>query len=151
MTQKKIPNCIGVIMDGNRRWAKGKGQLALKGHEAGGETLKKVVKWSRDSGVNHIIFFTFSTENWNRAPEEVIYLLNLIGVFLKKELNEFHTEGGVLHFVGDLSRFSKELQETLKEAEEKTSKNKGRFCEQIKYFICLFVVIIIFIKTKTDL
>lgn len=122
---KKIPNCIGIIMDGNRRWAKGKGKLALKGHEEGGETLKKVVRWSKDAGIKHVIFFTFSTENWNRSLEEVLYLLNLIGVFLKKELNDFDSEGGVLHFVGDLTRFSDDLQKTLKEAEEKTSHNTG--------------------------
>ena len=112
-------------MDGNRRWAKGRGLLSLKGHHAGGETLKKVIKFAKNAGVEHIIFFTFSTENWARSEEEVSYLLNLIGEFLKKELEYFNSEGGVLHFVGDLSRFSSDLQKEFKESENKTAQNTG--------------------------
>lgn len=123
--ENKIPNCVGIIMDGNRRWAKAQGMLALKGHHAGGETLKKVVQFARDAGVKHIIFFTFSTENWNRSEEEVSYLISLIGVFLEKELEYFNKEGGVLHCVGDMSRFSEDLQKKLKSAEEKTTRNSG--------------------------
>src|SRR4051812_27923512 len=121
----KIPNCVGIIMDGNRRWAKTNGEPLLKGHTAGGDTLKKTIKWVKEAGVKHVIFYTFSTENWSRAPEEVLYLLNLIGSFLRKELNEFHNEGGILHFVGDLSKFSPELQQIFKESEEKTKDNTG--------------------------
>jgi undecaprenyl diphosphate synthase len=123
--ETRIPNCIGIIMDGNRRWAKNRGQSPLKGHSAGGETLKETVRWARDAGIKHIIFYTFSTENWNRSEEEVSYLLNLIGEFMKKEFDNFHKEGGVLHFVGDLSKFSSDLQKTLKEAREKTKNNSG--------------------------
>lgn len=112
-------------MDGNRRWAKNKGMLALKGHHAGGEKLKEVVRWARDAGVKHLIFYAFSTENWNRTKEEVSYLLNLIGEFLQKEIDRFHTEGGVLHCVGEMSRFSPDLQQVLKEMEEKTKNNAG--------------------------
>ncbi len=123
--ENKIPNCVGIIMDGNRRWAKAQGMLALKGHQAGGESLKKVVQFARDAGVKHIIFFTFSTENWNRSEEEVSYLLNLIGFFLEKEFEYFNKEGGILHCVGEMSRFSESLQKKFKDAEEKTVKNTG--------------------------
>ena len=121
----KVPNCVGIIMDGNRRWAKGRGLSTLKGHQAGAETLKKVVKWGKDLGVKNITLYTFSTENWHRSEEEVAYLLKLIGEFLSKELDDFHKEGGVLHFAGDLSRFSPGLQKTLNEAKEKTKNNTG--------------------------
>ncbi|MFZ2167870.1 MAG: polyprenyl diphosphate synthase [Minisyncoccia bacterium] len=117
--------CIGIIMDGNRRWAKARGLKALEGHRAGGETLKSAVTWARDAGVEHIIFYTFSTENWNRTEEEVSYLLNLIGEFIEKEFGHFNSEGGVVHYVGDLSRFSPELQKTLKESEMKIANNPG--------------------------
>jgi undecaprenyl diphosphate synthase len=123
--EKKIPNCVGIIMDGNRRWAKGKGVPALKGHYAGGETLKKIVKFAKETGIKNIVFFTFSTENWKRSEEEVSYLINLIGEFLHNELEYFNKEGGVLHYAGDLNRFSNDLQNKLKIAEEKTSKNSG--------------------------
>lgn len=120
-----IPSCIGIIMDGNRRWAKEKGLPLLEGHTAGGNTLKNVVSWAKELGIEHIIFYTFSTENWNRTEEEVSYLLNLIGKFLKSELDNFHNEGGVLHYVGDTTKFSKDLQETFKLSEEKTKGNLG--------------------------
>jgi len=112
-------------MDGNRRWAKNKGMLALKGHHAGGEKLKEVVRWVRDADIKHVIFYAFSTENWNRSEEEVSYLLNLIAEFLQKEFENFHKEGGVLHCVGDISRFSLVLQKILKDVEEKTKDNSG--------------------------
>lgn len=121
----KIPNCVGFIMDGNRRWAKTKGMPTLKGHHAGGETLKNVVKFAKEIGVKHIIFYTFSTENWKRSDEEVSYLLGLIVEFLKNELEYFNKEGGVLHYAGDLSRFSLDLQKTLIDAKEKTANNSG--------------------------
>ena len=112
-------------MDGNRRWAKARGLPVFEGHRAGGDTLKNVVRWAKDAGVKHIIFYTFSTENWKRSKEEVSYLLNLIGEFMGKELEHFNEEGGVLHFVGDLSHFSGSLQKTFKESEEKTTHNSG--------------------------
>ena len=124
-TKSNVPNCVGIIMDGNRRWAKGKGMLALKGHHAGGETLKKAVRWTRDAGVGHIIFYTFSTENWRRSEEEVSYLLNLIGEFMSAEFDEFNKEGGILHYVGDLFKFSDKLQKIFSETEEKTKGNTG--------------------------
>lgn len=112
-------------MDGNRRWAKSKGFPTFEGHRAGGETMKKIITVARDAGIEHIIFFTFSTENWDRSKVEVLYLLNLIGKFLQKELDYFDSEGGILHYVGDLSRFSPKLQKMFKESEEKTAKNSG--------------------------
>ncbi len=121
----KVPKCIGIIMDGNRRWAKGRGLSQWEGHRVGSETLKQVVEWGRDAGVEHMIFYTFSTENWNRAMDEVSYLLNLISEFVEKEFEHFNKEGGVVHCVGDMSRFSPKLQYVLKEAEEKTKNNPG--------------------------
>lgn len=118
-------SCVGIIMDGNRRWARAKGLPAFEGHRAGAETLKKIVTRAKDVGIKHIIFYTFSTENWSRPKEEVSYLLNLIGEFVEKELEYFNMEGGVLHYVGDLSRFPESLQKILKSSEEKTSQNLG--------------------------
>ncbi len=120
-----VPNTIGIIMDGNRRWAKSRGLPAFEGHRAGGQTLKDVCSWANELGVKNIIFYTFSTENWKRSEEEVSYLIGLIGEFIKKELDYFHKEGGVLHYAGDLSRFSPALQKILLDAKEKTSKNSG--------------------------
>ncbi len=120
-----VPACVGIIMDGNRRWARGKGLNVLEGHRAGGETLKNVITWVKNAGIQHVIFYTFSTENWKRSEEEVLYLLNLIGEFIEKEFDYFNAEGGVLHYAGDLSRFSDKLQKTLEDSEKKTAHNPG--------------------------
>lgn len=112
-------------MDGNRRWALEKGLPIFLGHHAGGETLKKIVDRINDLGISHAIFYTFSSENWNRPEKEVSYLLNLIGEFLEKEFEHFNKKGIVIHCVGDLSRFSSGLQERLRESEEKTRNNPG--------------------------
>jgi len=119
------PTSIAIIMDGNRRWAKNKGLPTTEGHREGGKKLKEVVMWSRDAGIKHVVFFTFSTENWKRTEDEVSYLLALIGEFLKNELENFHNEGGVLHTAGDMSKFSSELQKIFVEAVEKTAHNSG--------------------------
>lgn len=121
---QKIPECIGFIMDGNRRWATSRGLSKLEGHPAGVETVKNVVKWAKEAGVKHVIFYTFSTENWNRTQEEISYLFSLITKFMESELDNFHKEGGVLHYVGDLTRFPVDLQNVLKKSQEKTKDNK---------------------------
>jgi len=123
--ETKIPNCVGIIMDGNRRWAKSKGQSTLKGHTVGSEKLKEVATWARDIGIKHLIVFAFSTENWKRSNDEVNYLLDLMGDFLEKELEHFNKENGILHCVGDMNAFSPELQLKLTNAEEKTKNNTG--------------------------
>ena len=81
---KKIPTCIGIIMDGNRRWAKEQGLPTLEGHLKGYQKFKEVVEWAGDAGVKNIICYAFSTENWNRTEEEVSYLMNI----MKKALIE---------------------------------------------------------------
>jgi undecaprenyl diphosphate synthase len=125
MSGKNVPACVGFIMDGNRRWAKSKTLPTLLGHKKGGETLKKIVRTAKELGVGHVIFFTFSTENWKRGPEEVSYLLDLIETVITKDLDSFHKEGGILHFAGDLSRFSPKLQDAFAAAKEKTKNNAG--------------------------
>ncbi|HRH27083.1 MAG TPA: polyprenyl diphosphate synthase [Parcubacteria group bacterium] len=121
----KVPKCVGIIMDGNRRWARNRDLPLFEGHRQGGEILKNTIGWARDLGVEHIIFYTFSTENWKRAEEEVSYLIDLIGTFITKHLDYFHSEGGVIHYVGDITKFSADLQDSLKNSEEKTKNNKG--------------------------
>ena len=121
----KIPTCVGIIMDGNRRWATSKGMPAFLGHREGAKKLKEITTLGKKAGIKHMIFFTFSTENWKRSEEEVSFLLTLIGEFLKTELSYFISEGGVLHVVGDTSLFSESLQKNLKDAEDKTKDNTG--------------------------
>ncbi|MFA5888904.1 MAG: polyprenyl diphosphate synthase [Candidatus Paceibacterota bacterium] len=121
----KIPNCVGIIMDGNRRWAESKGKPRIEGHRSGGEKLKEVTKWVKEAGINHLVLYTFSNENWNRSPEEVSYMRDLMGKYLTEELSHFNKEGGILRCIGDLSRFPADLQEKLKHVEKETAGNPG--------------------------
>jgi undecaprenyl diphosphate synthase len=117
------PACIGIIMDGNRRWAREQGLSAVKGHEYGFEKLKEVLGWAKERGVQHLIVYAFSTENWNRAQEEVDYLMNLIRkVFAadSAELADVREKGGRLRFVGERQRFDSDIQELLAQAETQT-------------------------------
>jgi undecaprenyl diphosphate synthase len=75
--EKNIPRCIGVIMDGNRRWAKARGQNTLAGHAAGYEKLKELVGWAKEAGIEWVVAYAFSTENWKRSSEEVGFLTGL--------------------------------------------------------------------------
>ena len=68
---ENIPACVGIILDGNRRWAKEKGLPTLEGHRAGAETLKEVVRAAGERGIKHVAVFVFSTENWQRDPKQL--------------------------------------------------------------------------------
>jgi undecaprenyl diphosphate synthase len=124
MTTKNIPQHIGIIMDGNRRWAKRKGLPTLKGHEKGYEMLKKVGEWCLDRGVKFLTVFAFSTENWNRSPEEVDYLMKLLKKALKDEVKEMHKKGFRINVIGRMKDLSKDLQQAVKDAVELTKDNK---------------------------
>ncbi len=121
----KIPTTIGVIMDGNRRWAKERGLPLLEGHRKGYEKLKEMLYWVKEAGIKHVIAFTFSSENWKRPEEEVGYLMSLLRFVLEKEIEFFHKENAVLRFAGNMSAFPENLQELIRNAEEKTRSNSG--------------------------
>ena len=106
----KIPCHVGIIMDGNGRWAKERGLNRSKGHEAGYKTLKNTAKYILDSGVKVLSVFAFSTENFNRPKEEVDFLMELLAITLTNELPEMHSEGVVINFIGDTKKLSPNLQ-----------------------------------------
>lgn len=126
---------IGIILDGNRRWAKAKGVPALEGHRAGFEALKKLVKEAprlkKIYGLEYVTLYAFSTENWNRAKDEVGYLMSLFEEALAFVLEEGIRDGEKdpehavrLKIIGQRERFSEKIQSLMLEAEEKT-KNFG--------------------------
>lgn len=119
--QARIPACIGVIMDGNRRWARKRGLPTLEGHRAGYEKLREIVSWATDAGVGTVIVYAFSTENWNRSPEEVGYLMDLFRTVVTRETEEMRKKNARLTFVGDRSRFSPDMQELMHRAESDTA------------------------------
>ncbi|MFA6006603.1 MAG: polyprenyl diphosphate synthase [Candidatus Paceibacterota bacterium] len=123
MQPEKIPTSVGIIIDGNRRWAKAHSLLPWQGHEAGYKKVKEVVAWLRDAGVKDIVAYTFSTENWKRPEQEVSFLIKLIEHVLVNELDWANQEGIRLRGVGDMTKFSEQVQKLVKNAEEKTKNN----------------------------
>lgn len=123
----KITNLkhIAIIMDGNRRWAKEKGFPSAIGHKKGVDALKKTVYACDDYGIKYLTVYAFSTENWNRKPEEVDFLMNLLGNTIKNELAELHENGVVISFLGDLTKLNPKLQEILYNAIDVTKDNNG--------------------------
>ena len=116
-------NHLAIIMDGNRRWAKQKGLPSLEGHRQGYLKLKQVGDWCIQAGIKFLTIYAFSTENWNRAPEEVNYLIKLTAKVLKEDLQEFHQKGIRLRTIGQLDRYPPELQEIIRQAEKLTKSN----------------------------
>lgn len=116
---------IAIIMDGNRRWAKNKGLPSAIGHKKGVDALKSTVYACNDYGIKYLTVYAFSTENWNRKPEEVDFLMNLLGSTIKNELGELHSNNVVISFLGDLTKLAPKLQEILYNAIEVTKNNTG--------------------------
>lgn len=113
-----------MIMDGNRRFAREKGLPAVEGHRYGYEKLKEVSRWCQEVGVENLIVYAFSSENWNRPKEEISFLFSLLREVLTEKLNELAEEGVRLRFIGDRSRFEEDMQKILLQAEQKTAENK---------------------------
>lgn len=125
MVKKTNLRHIAIVMDGNRRWAKNKGLPSAIGHKKGVDALKKTVYACDDFGIKYLTVYAFSTENWNRKPEEVDFLMNLLGKTIQNELKELNDNGVVISFLGDLTKLSPKLQEILYHAIDVTKDNKG--------------------------
>ncbi|MDD2697015.1 MAG: polyprenyl diphosphate synthase [Candidatus Pacebacteria bacterium] len=122
---KNVPYHLGIIIDGNRRWAREKGLPTFEGHRQGYNKLKKVGKWCKAKGIKILTIFAFSSENWNRSKDEVSYLMRLLAqAFSKKEVDELNKDGIKLRVIGQKERLDKNLQKMIEEAEEKTKNNK---------------------------
>lgn len=120
-----IPACVGIIMDGNRRFARARNLPLIKGHEAGVETLKNIVHVAKDAGIKTLVFYAFSTENWNRAKDEVEALMMLFRRAVKKEFQEIADKNVRIRFVGDLARFDDDLRSEMVRIEEESEHHDG--------------------------
>ena len=116
---------IAIIMDGNRRWAKERNLPSAVGHKKGVDALKATMRACDDFGIKYLTVYAFSTENWNRKPEEVNFLMDLLGQTLKNELQEMHENNVLISFIGDTTRLSDKLQEILANAVNTTKNNTG--------------------------
>lgn len=120
-----IPTSVGVIMDGNGRWAKKRALNRLKGHFAGIGAVRDVIRVCNDLDIKYLTIYSFSTENWKRSADEVAGLMDLFAKTLLKELPELHTENVKLTTIGDISRLPSETYDSFIEAIELTKNNTG--------------------------
>ncbi len=129
-----LPAHIGIIMDGNGRWAKQRGQIRTAGHEEGLKRAKEIAKAASDLGIKYVTLYAFSTENWKRAKSEVGFLMNLIHTHLLKEL-KFYKENSIrVRLLGDITGLPSIIQKDILETEEDTKDFTGlTICLAINY------------------
>ena len=122
-TSGRVPVHVGIIMDGNGRWAKQRGLPRLAGHRAGTKNLRRVIRAAANAGIKHLTFYAFSTENWSRPQEEVGGLMGLLGEFIETETPELHKEGARLLHIGHLEHLEPQLRQKIENAIELTKNN----------------------------
>jgi len=120
-----LPRHIVLIADGNRRWAKEHGLSTKAGHRKGMDAVIETARTAQDWGVKYLTIWAFSTENWDRSPAEVRYLMRVFADFIKKFLKEFLKKGVKFVHLGRRDRIPQFLRDTLEDAVEKTSKNNN--------------------------
>ena len=121
--QRVLPRHLGIIMDGNGRWAKKRGLPRTAGHTLGAANFKTITRYCASIGIEYLTVYAFSTENWKRPPEEVSALMKLFRQYLEEALRDFLDENIKVRFIGDTSVFPQELQTLIRETEE-VSKNR---------------------------
>ncbi|MFP4194427.1 MAG: isoprenyl transferase [Desulfosalsimonas sp.] len=121
----KLPCHVAVIMDGNGRWAKKRMLNRVKGHERGTETVRMVVRASRELGIRYLTLFAFSTENWQRPRSEVSALMTLLKRFVTSEAREMQDNDIRLNTIGEFDRLPEDVRQTLDETLEATRTNEG--------------------------
>jgi len=120
-----LPKHIAVIMDGNGRWAKGKGAARIFGHRNAIQAVKDVTEGCGELGIKYLTLYAFSTENWGRPKEEVDGLMELLVNTLQKEIKTLHENQVKLQTIGDISHLPLECQNNLTKAKEATRNNSG--------------------------
>lgn len=121
----RIPKHIGLILDGNGRWAKKRGLPRSVGHRAGAETLRKIVTYCDEIGVKTVTAYVFSTENWKRPKEEVDALMSLLSEYLSNAERDLGGKNAVIRVLGDRTQLSEKIQEEIIHTEKFTEKNTG--------------------------
>jgi undecaprenyl diphosphate synthase len=119
----KVPQHIAIIMDGNGRWARMRGLPRLAGHRAGVENIRRVIEGCGEFGVKILTIYAFSTENWQRPPEEVQGLMNILEEVIDERTQEFHRNGVRLRHIGQLEGLSEVLRQKVNYAIDLTKDN----------------------------
>lgn len=120
-----LPKHVGIIMDGNGRWAIKRGLSRLIGHQNGVEAVKKTIRYASDIGLKVLTLFAFSTENWKRDKEEIDGIFNIVEQYLETDYNEFLEKDIKLRTMGDITKLPKKIYDKLIEYTKSTYNNKG--------------------------
>jgi undecaprenyl diphosphate synthase len=116
---------LGIIMDGNRRWARSQGLKDIEGHKKGYEKIKQFGEWCIQRNIPIVSAWAFSTENWNRSSTEVNYLMNLLWLALKQDVKFFHKKNIKLRIIGRSDKLPDKILKAMEKAKEKTKNNTG--------------------------
>ena len=125
MAERVLPRHLGIIMDGNGRWAKKRGLPRSAGHVAGAKVFKTIVRYCSRIGIQYLTIYAFSTENWKRPHDEVLTLMNLFKEYLRDALTNFLDENVKVRFLGDTSVFDPQLQQLIAEIEQVSENRTG--------------------------
>ncbi len=117
----RVPRHIGIIMDGNRRWAEARGLPKSLGHKAGADAARRTIEAAAEAGISWLTLFAFSSENWKRPEEEITDLTGLLGMYLRHEVGQLVKHGIRLRVIGDRQRFGEEIAEAAAAAEARTA------------------------------
>ncbi len=120
-----LPSHVGIIMDGNGRWAKERGSSRTSGHQEGLEAAKRIVTHASNTGINILSLYVFSTENWRRAEQEVNLLMNLIKTHLRQQYDFYRENGLRIVHSGNLEGLPLSVRREIRFAEEKTAQLDG--------------------------
>lgn len=123
--KEKLPNHIGIIMDGNGRWAKMRGKERSYGHKVGSENVDRIVSYAFERGIKVMSLYAFSCENWQRPKAEVDELMRLLDVYMKKFIKKVLKNDVRLSVMGDVEKLSPSLQRSIKKAMQDTVDKKG--------------------------
>ncbi len=122
---ENLPKHVAIIMDGNGRWARKKALNRIRGHEEGAESVRNIVRTSREIGIPWLTLYAFSEENWKRPKHEIQALMNLLKRFLKGELNEMMENDIQFRTIGKTTKLPKNVQKVLKKTIEETAQNSA--------------------------
>jgi len=125
LNSEKLPKHIAIIMDGNGRWAKEKGEDRLFGHYSGVESVRNIVEGCAELGIEYLTLYAFSTENWDRPKDEVLGLMELLVQTIKQEVSTLNKNNIRLHLIGNIKMLPLSAQKELDEACQSTQTNTG--------------------------
>ena len=125
VTQRQVPSHVGIIMDGNGRWAKARGLKRYEGHRKGIESVRTAVRYASDVGISYLTLFSFSSENWSRPFQEISELMQLLKLFIRRDLAKLHKEGVKICVIGARTGVDADILKMLDDAQVKTRENTG--------------------------